>query len=80
MKWTEKELLESAQKIKDYCHMIKHTIPKNEGDFYCDKCIFAEKSDIVRKEPRCLLQDNYGKPNPWLWPLDKVQIDEETLF
>ena len=80
MKYTEKELLECAQKIKDYCH-----------NTCCARCIFGnneetrkikgkkEKYTVVIKPVRCKLQDNYGKPNPRCWELNTVKIDE-TLF
>lgn len=77
---TDKELLECAKKIKEYCHST-----------CCVRCIFGSNQEtetikgkketytIVKKMARCKLQDNYGKPYPMCWDLDAVKIDE-ALF
>jgi hypothetical protein len=81
LKWTEKELLQAAQTIKEYCHST-----------CCIRCIFGNNEEtrkikgaketytIVTKPVRCKLQDRYGKPHPRCWDLDAVQIKENTLF
>ena len=92
MKYTEKELLECAEKLKEYCSMIHFNNPDYKGGYSCDYCIFCEKSEkhsyqrangqIVTetsKEPHCFLSDKYGRRDPRFWELDTVKIDE-TLF
>lgn len=77
---TDKELLEAAKKIRDYCRGT-----------CCVRCIFGNNQEtrkikgaketytIITKPVRCKLQDNYGKPYPRCWDLDAVEIDE-ALF
>lgn len=86
MKYTEKELLECAKKIKEYCN-IMHYNPDYKGGYTCDYCIFSRKSikygegkNAIFDPPVCCLQDDYGRQSPWFWKLDEVKINEETLF
>ena len=78
--YTPQELLEAAQKLKDYCEMIHYDNPKYKGGYNCDYCVFAEKSIRFNKdswcEPQCLLKDDFKRSEPQFWRLDKVEIEE----
>lgn len=77
---TDKEILECAKAIQDYCEMIHYDNPNYKKGWVCDYCVFSQKSVVHNKdswsEPRCLLQDDFGRHAPQFWQLGKVKIEE----